>query len=117
MQLIRYDGWPVALAGTDGVVFHPALLDLAERDEAHPLVRFTCAMALHAFEVDTGLEDGPVDQRRGERFAREFLMPAEQFRASADETDAELAKRFGVPVEQVPERRLELAAATDWQPP
>jgi Zn-dependent peptidase ImmA (M78 family) len=110
MQLIRYDGWPVALAGTDGVVFHPALLDLAERDEAHPLVRFTCAMALHAFEVGTGIEEGPLDQRRVERFARELLMPAELFRAGSEAPDAELAERFGVPVEQVPERRFELAA-------
>ena len=110
MQLIRYAGWPVALAGTDGVVFHPALLDLAERDEARPLVRFTCAMALHAFEVDTGLEERPFEQLRAERFARELLMPGELFRANAEETDAELAERFGVPVEQVPARRFELAA-------
>jgi hypothetical protein len=113
MQLIRYDGWPIALAGTDSIVFHPALLDLAERDEAHPLVRFTCAMALHAFEVDTGLEARPFEQYRAERFARELLMPAELFRASAEEPDAELAEYFGVPVEQVPERRLELAAAAE----
>src|SRR5918992_538878 len=116
MQLIRYDGWPVALAGTHSVVFHPALLDLAERDQAHPLLRFTCAMAVHAFEVDTGLEAGPFEQHRAERFARELLMPSEQFRANAEETDAELAERFGVPVEQVPARRLELAAGP-WAPP
>ncbi len=67
-------------------------------------------MALHAFEVGTGIEEGPLDQRRAECFARELLMPAEVFRDNAEETDAELAKRFGVPVEQVPERRFELAA-------
>ena len=116
MQLIRYDGWPIALAGTDSVVFHPALLDLAARDEAHPLVRFTCAMALHAFEVDTGLEARPFEQHRAERFARELLMPAELFRANVEETDAELAERFGVPVEQVPERRVELAAVPQAPP-
>lgn len=111
MQLIRYDRWPVALAGTDSVVLHPALLDLAEREEGHPLVRFVCAMVLHAFEVDTGLEARPFDQRRAERFARELLMPAELFLSLAEETDAELAERFGVPVEQVPERRRELVPA------
>jgi hypothetical protein len=108
MQLIRYHGWPIALAGADEVHFHPALLELAELDEGHALVRFACALALHAFEVATGLEQGPFDQRRAERFARTLLMPHAQFAAVADEGDAALAAWFGVPVEQVPLRRAEL---------
>jgi Zn-dependent peptidase ImmA (M78 family) len=67
-------------------------------------------MALHAFEVDTGLDARPFEQRRAERFARELLVPAELFRASSEAPYAELAECFGVPVEQVPERRFELAA-------
>ena len=111
MQLIVYDGWPVALAGADEVHLHPALLELAELEEGHALVRFACALALHAFEVATGLEQGPFDQGRAERFARALLMPAEEFLAVADESDAELAGRFGVPIEQVPARRMELRSA------
>lgn len=77
----------------------------------HPLVRFACALALHAFEVTTGLERGSFDQGRAERFARALLMPSEEFYAVADENDAELAERFGVPIEQVPARRVELRRA------
>jgi hypothetical protein len=39
-------------------------------------VRFACALALHAFEVAIGLEQGPFDQGRAERFAPTLLMPA-----------------------------------------
>jgi hypothetical protein len=41
-------------------------------------VRFACALALHAFEGATGLQRGPFDQPRAERFARALLMPGEQ---------------------------------------
>jgi hypothetical protein len=91
MALITYRGWPLALALPDRVLPHPALEALAERDESHPLVRFACALALHAFEIQAGLIEGPFDQARAERYARELLMPA------------------GVPVEHVWARRLELA--------
>jgi thiamine monophosphate synthase len=46
VQLIVYDGWPVALAGADEVHLHPALLELAELEEGHALVRFSCDFAL-----------------------------------------------------------------------
>jgi predicted transcriptional regulator len=105
-----YDGWPVALAGADEVHLHPALLELAELEEGHAMVRFACALALHAFEVATGLQRGPFDQPRAERFARALLMPCEQFLALVDESDAALAEWFGVPVEQVPLRRAELSS-------
>ena len=118
MQPILYRGWPLALAEPDRVHFHPALEALAERDESEPLVRFACALALHAFEVDTGLIDGPFDQARAERYARELLMPADDFAPLAGLVDAELATLFGVPVEQVCERRLQLAPqSTGPEPP
>ena len=110
MQLIVYDGWPVALAEADEVHLHPALLELAELDEGHALVRFACALALHAFKVATGLELGLFDQGRAERCSRELPMPAGEFLAAADESDTDLAGRFGVSVEQVAPRRRELRA-------
>jgi len=110
VELIVYSGWPVALAGADEVYLHPALLELADREQGHALVRFVCGLALHAFELATRLEEGPFDQGRAERFARALLMPAEEFLALADESDAELAGRFGVPIEQVPARRMELGS-------
>jgi hypothetical protein len=83
---------------------------LAERDESEPLVRFACALALHAFELHTGLSEGPFDQARAERYAREVLMPAEDFRPLIWLKDAELAALFGVPMDQVWARRLDLGA-------
>jgi hypothetical protein len=108
VQVVLYGDWPIALAEPERVVLHPALLALAELDEFHPLVRFVCALCLHAFEVDTGLAELPFDQGRAERFARELLMPADEFLDAVDERDAALAERFGVPIEQVPARRLDL---------
>jgi hypothetical protein len=64
MTLILYRGWPLALAEPDRVHLHPALEALAEGDTSHPLVRFVCALALHAFEIDIGLIDGPSTRRR-----------------------------------------------------
>jgi hypothetical protein len=116
MQLIRYQGWPVAHADADEVHFHPALLDLADVEEGHALVRFACALALHVFEVATGLEEGPFDQRRVERFARTLLMPGEEFLALAGESDAALAEWFGVPIEQIPLRRAELRLPAHGRP-
>jgi hypothetical protein len=62
VHFLIYRGWPLALALPDRVLPHPALEALAERDESHPVVRFACALALHAFEIDTGLIGGPFDR-------------------------------------------------------
>jgi hypothetical protein len=113
VQLIVYIGWPVAVAGPDEVHLHPALLELAELEEGHALVRFVCALALYAFEVATGLEQRPLDQGRAEAFARALRMPAEEFLAVAGEGDVALAEWFGVPVEQVSLRRAELRSPAD----
>jgi hypothetical protein len=81
-------------------------------------VRFACALAVHAFEVDTGLIEGSFDQARAERYARELLMPADEFGPLAGLADAELAALFGAPADQVGARRLELARrSTAREPP
>jgi hypothetical protein len=74
VHFILYHGWPLALALPDRVYLHPALAALTELDESDPLVRFACALAVRAFEIDTGLIGGPFDQARAERYARELLM-------------------------------------------
>jgi hypothetical protein len=79
VQLIVYRGWPLAVAEPDRVYVHPALDALAQREQSHPLVRFACALAVHALEIDTGLIDGPFDQARAVRYTRELLMPADEF--------------------------------------
>jgi hypothetical protein len=107
MQVVLYRGWPLALAQPDRVHLHPALDALAERDVSEPLVRFACTLALHAFEIHSSLIQGPFDQARAERYARDLLMPADDFAPLAGSADADLAALFGVPVEQVETRRLE----------
>jgi hypothetical protein len=74
-HLFVSEGWPVALAGADEVQLDLALVELAELEEGHALVRFACAVALYGFELATGLEHGPFDQGRAARFARALLMP------------------------------------------
>jgi hypothetical protein len=71
-------------------------------------VRLTCALALHSFELQTGLIEEPIDQSRAERYARDLLMPADDFAPLAELADAELAALFGVPIEHVGARRREL---------
>ena len=95
MQLIFYCGWPLALAEPDRVHPHPAVGTLSERDESDPLVRFAFALALHAFEIDTGLVEGPFDQARAERYARDLLMPANDFAPLAEWPEVELAALLG----------------------
>jgi hypothetical protein len=117
--LIRHQGWPVALADADEVHFHPARVELAELEEGHALVRFACAVALHAFEVATGARRGRSIRAGAERFARTLLMPGEEFLALVEESDAALAVWFGVPVEHVPFRRAEIrltAQGLGWIP-
>jgi hypothetical protein len=107
MQVVLYRGWPLALAQPDRVHLHPALAALAERDVSEPLVRFACTLALHAFEIHSSLIQGPFDQARAERYARDLLMPADDVAPLAGFADADPAALFGVPVEQVETRRLE----------
>jgi hypothetical protein len=81
-------------------------------------VRFACALALCALELYAGLIEGPFEPARAERYARELLMPTDDFVPLAGLADPELAALFGVPVEQVGARRLDLARrSTAREPP
>jgi hypothetical protein len=81
VQLISYDGEPVALV-VDGdlAVMAPDIAALGSDD---PLFRMTAAMCRLAMEVALGLATGPYDDQRGERYARELLIPEETFAALA----------------------------------
>jgi hypothetical protein len=61
-----------------------------------------------AMEIELALEPGPYSGERAEGYACEALMPTDCFAALAALPDAYLATCFGVPIEQVPERRAEL---------
>jgi hypothetical protein len=110
VELIVYDGWPVALAGADEGISTRRCWSWPSsrrvRRWCASLARWRCTPS----RWRPGLEHGPFDQGRAERFARALLMPAEEFLAVGDQSDAELARRFGVPIEQIPIRRRELGS-------
>ena len=108
VDLISYDGAVVAVAGSTRVWLAPTIDDLPP---GHPLNRFVAAMCLCAHDVRHGLVPGPYTDRRAELYARCLLLPDRAVATAAGLTDAELAERFGVPLEQARAKRGELRAA------
>jgi hypothetical protein len=80
-----------------------------ERD--HPERRFVGALCLYSHAVDTGQAAGPYDQDEAEHFARALLMPPDDYDDAAEASDAELAERFTVPLDQAIARRRDRTRA------
>jgi hypothetical protein len=109
MSMISYRGHLVAIAGREEFRLAP---DVAARPDGDPLKRWVCYLALYARDVLTGvLPDEPSRYfpARGERYARECLIPPREFQALTNRSDAELAAHFNVPLEQITARRADLA--------
>jgi hypothetical protein len=109
MTLITYQGQAFAIADEDRFYLAPHIDRLPD---GHPLKTFVCFLALYARDVLNG--ELPGDPCRyqpacGERYAREALVRAREFRAVAHSSDRELAGRFGVPIEQIARRRRDVA--------
>src|SRR3954463_16534529 len=97
VTLITYQRQIVALAGAHRFYLAPAIDDLPDGD---PLKTFVCFLALYARDVETGEVPGDATRyvpRRGERYARAALMPADEFSAMQHRSDRELATHFHVP--------------------
>jgi hypothetical protein len=86
------------------------MLELAELEEGQALVRFACALALHAFEVATRARAWAVRSGAGGAVRACAVDAGRGVLAVGDQSDAELARRFGVPIEQIPIRRRELGS-------
>jgi len=108
VELISYNCAPAAVAGATRVWLAPAIDDLPR---GHPLRRFVAAMCLYAHDVPGGLVPGPYSDQRAELYARCLLLPDQAVTAATTLTDAELAERFGVPLEQARAKRGELRPA------
>src|SRR3954470_193894 len=109
VTLITYQRQIVALAGAHRFYLAPAIDDLPDGD---PLKTFVCFLALYARDVQTGELPGDstrYEPCRGERYARAALIPAHEFSSVQARSDPELASHFHVPLEQVAQRRAELA--------
>jgi hypothetical protein len=110
MTLINYRGRPVAMAGRERFYLAP---QIARRPDGDPVKTFVCYLALYARDVLAGQLPGEPRRylpARAERYARECLLPPRAFHALAEHSDAALARHFGVPLEQITQRRADLAA-------
>jgi hypothetical protein len=106
VRAISYQGELVAIATRRRVFLAPRIAELPEGD---PERRFVAAMCLYSRDVDDGEVPGPYSDREAGLYARCVLIPDESFEAHAVDADERLAKRFGVPVDQVVAKRCDIA--------
>lgn len=106
MQQISYRGQAAAMAGRERFWL---VDELAARDPQDPVRVWVTWLCLYARDILNGDQPGPWDQARAERFAREVLLPEEEFITVAHKPEQEVADQFGVPVEQVNARVIDLA--------
>ena len=105
--LVEYRGEPAALVGGRRLSF---LGDVRHLPPGHPVVRVVAHMAFYAQLVLVGETPGPYDDHGAQRFARFALIDFDQLDRRAGESDASLAARFRIPLEQIPRARRELGA-------
>jgi hypothetical protein len=104
--VVRYGG-VIAAVGTDDCVYFLPPITALERD--HPRRRFVGVVALVAREMALGPDPEPYDEGLAQFYARILLMPNDEFELLSDElSDAELAERFNVPLEQVAAKRADV---------
>ena len=99
LPFIEHGGRIVAVAGAARCYFAVDDLDAAT-------FRFVCVMCLCKHEVDEGRLAGPFDSELAVRWARLVTIGPHAF-VDEGATDAEVAERLGVPVEQVAIARVE----------
>src|SRR4051812_21127728 len=80
-----------------------------QRGVHHPIRRFVMVMSLYLFDVAWGRVDGPPSCAHARVFARAVLLPQAEFAPLEELSDACLAERFNVPLEEVAQYRLDLA--------
>ena len=110
MQAITYQGRLVAGVAPDEIVLAPSI---AQLESDHPHRRFVLAMCMDA---DDQLRTGHLySDKAAEQGARTLLMPTAAWQHAAGLSNPELAEAFNVPLDQVVQRRGELAHQGWWQ--
>lgn len=104
--MISYRREVVALATRARFYLAPEVLALSPGD---PKLRFVAAMCLYSRDVDAGEVAGPYRSAEAELYARCVLLPDEELELYLHESDGQLAERFGVPIEQVTAKRVDIA--------
>jgi hypothetical protein len=107
VELITYRGEIVATAGARRIYITQRIQQL---DESDPLLMFVSLMGAYALQVRDDPDVGPYTDERAERFARVVLIDDGEFRMlDANELeDSVMAGHFGVPIEQIQEKRRDL---------
>ena len=103
--LIRFAGRVSAVAAPGGIQLLPHI-DALEED--HPSRRWVFCLCLFALDVIEERLHGSYSDTRAALFARQVLMPDDEFRSLAGYDDATLAECFNVPLEQIAEKRIDL---------
>jgi hypothetical protein len=86
---------------------------IAQLESDHPRHRFVLAMCMDTDDqLRTGQGYSDQDAAHG---ARTLLMPAAAWQHAAGFSNPELAEAFNAPLDQVVQRRLELARRGWWQ--
>lgn len=106
MRLIVYAGRPAAFV-TRWQICLLEQIEVLERD--HPIRRWVMCLAFFAQDLAAGHIHGDFTAFRAAHFARTALIPDEDFLAVGDLDDALLAELFNVPLDQVAEKRLDVA--------
>jgi hypothetical protein len=109
MRPIRYANRTVALCERDDVLLAP---EIAALELEHPTRRFVSMLCIYSAELDARPGKGgwrDYATADAERYARSELIPDELFEPLGALADHELAEAFVVPLEQIPEKRRDLA--------
>jgi hypothetical protein len=110
VQAITYQGRLVAGVAAHEIVLAPSI---AELESDHPRRRFVLAVCMDAAEqLRTSRR---YSDQAAERLARTLLMPTAAWQRAAGHSNAELAEAFNVPLDQVVQRRRDLARGGWWQ--
>ncbi len=107
MLTVIYRGRPIVHI-TGGHAHLTAAIAALEGD--HPMRRWAMCLGYFALSVSDGTIRNAYTHARAEHFARCALIPEATFLAVQAYGDAVLAEHFGVPLEQIDERRRDLAA-------
>ena len=107
MFILRHEDKPAAWIGDRRVSLAPWVLD---RDPADALRRWIVCRAFFVLELQEGALTGQYSDARADHFARSALMPDDEFLQLGARDDEVIAERFGVPVQQVGAKRMDIEA-------
>lgn len=105
MFILRHDGRAAAWIGGEQVTVADWVLRREPRDAVR---RWILCRAFFVLELQGGRLDGVFSEQRADHFARSALMSDEEFVVVSALDDAAIGEHFGVPVEQVAEKRVDV---------